>query len=91
MLIKGHAQKLAQNMTKLSTKYHKDSWMAQLEFELWREITEKAEFLNHTEVKSLKSLASSAGGWIVMDYKTKELEFMNTGRWQTHYKKNNPF
>ncbi len=91
MLIKGYAQKLAQYMTKLSKKYHKDSWIAQLEFELWREITAKPEFLNASEVRSLKSMASSAGGWIKMDYKTKELEFMNTGRWQEHFKKNNPF
>ena len=91
MIIKGPAQKLAQYMTQLSKKHHKKQWMAMLEFELWREINEKAEFLSSMEVKMLKSLSSKAGGWVIMDYKTKELEFLNKGRWVTHYLQNNPF
>ncbi|OGG95000.1 MAG: hypothetical protein A2527_06585 [Candidatus Lambdaproteobacteria bacterium RIFOXYD2_FULL_50_16] len=91
MQIKGYAQNLAEYMVKLSNKYYSDRWMVQLEYELWRDLVDEPEILEAAEVKKLREIAETAGGWVLMDYQTNELEFMNTGRWLEHYKKNKPF
>lgn len=91
MQIKGVAQSLADFMVKLSRKYYQDDWIPQFEFELWNEISEEPELLDERETEMLKNLHEAAAGWVKMDYRTQELEFLTTPQWMDFFNKNKPF
>ena len=91
MEIKGFAQNLAEYMAKLSEKYYSDEWMVQLEFELWRDLTDEPELMDAAEVKKLNELKDRAEGWVLMNYETGKLEFMSLPTWENYYQNKRPF
>ena len=91
MEITGIAQQLAEKMIELSKKNYGSRWCMFLEFELWKEITDELDVLNEKEAEKLIDLAESAGGWIMMDYQTDQLEFILMDRWEKYYERKKPF
>ena len=91
MEIKGFAQNLAEYMSKLSQKYYGKTWVAQFEFELWRDVREGVELINNEEAERLKQFCEACRGWVRMNYQTKELEYIDLNLWREYYHENSPF
>ncbi len=91
MEIKGFAQNLAEYMSRLSQKYYGQTWVEQFEFELWRDIREDAELIEEDEIKRLNQLSEACQGWVRMNYRTDELEYISLANWREYYHEKSPF
>ncbi|MDX2469399.1 MAG: hypothetical protein QNL04_02350 [SAR324 cluster bacterium] len=91
MEIKGFAQTLAEYMTEMSRKYYGSSWMDQLEFELWNELSGEDDMLEPEEIAKLKQLSQNCDGWIMKNLREDNLSFMTLGSWREFYRANKPF
>lgn len=91
MLIKGFAQNLAEYMVGLSQKYYSDRWIPHFEFELWREMQGEPDLLDSSELAKLRQLHENCGGWIMMDLRSDELNFLPTAQWKDYNRQNKPF
>ena len=91
MLIKGTAQQLAEAMANISIKHYREKWAIGLEFELWGEINGNQNLLNTDEAKKLSDVAEICDGWIRMNNRTGNLEFLSTDVWANIFENENPY
>lgn len=91
MLIKGTAQQLAEMMSNLSLQHYREKWAIGLEFELWSEIHREQDILSDEEIQKLSDVADTCQGWIRMNHRTSNLEFISTETWRDIFENENPY
>jgi hypothetical protein len=84
-----NARALAAYMSELSEMAYSAGWMRDLEYALWQAVVEGPRRYGHltitdAHVLRLKSLATSAGGWIVFDDVLEE-SLVPTDTWARMY------
>lgn len=80
---------LADYMSELSEEAYCAGWMEDLEFSLWRIVTDGSGRYGPMEittehVSKLRELSRSCGGWIVFDDREEET-FVTMQEWQRRY------
>lgn len=78
-------------MANISIERYGEKWAMGLEFELWSEISGYPDVLTAEERNKLKELSDTCNGWIRMNFRTDNLEFVSLDRWVDIYENENPY
>lgn len=87
--MKPSAQALIDYMSELSEAAYSASWMAGLEFSLWKALSEGPMRYGQLDITKdhiakLQTLSDTCGGWIVFEDKTHET-FVPLDEWRMSY------